>query len=171
MFIKEIYSKIIKQWKNNWPDYIIQFLILGLILWGFITILEDSLKPKTDIQIDYSIEKLQNVSADYKLNIIFNNKADFAGEDFYIYVWGITSNSWGSSHSTSEHCVRKKDIEIDWKSRFKIYCDFIPPKSNFGFGIDFEFNERAQNLTMISIEYWGKTTPYDKKWINVSEYL
>jgi len=164
-------NRVVKQWKDHWADYLIQFMFLGLFLWIFTTILSDSLKPQTDIEV-YSpnISKLYNVSEDYRIELVFNNKADFAGEEFYLYVWGLTSGGWGSDYPASEHCKRIEELEVDYQHRFKIYCDFIPPKSKFGFHIDFELDNRANKSGFISVEYWGKTTPYDRIYYNLSSF-
>lgn len=166
---KEKVSKIVKQWKDHWPDYLIQFILFVIFAFLLNFILSNSLKPQTDIEV-YSpnIEKLHNVSADYKIELVFNNKADFPGEDFYIYVWGITSTSWGSDYPTSEHCKRIEELDVDYQHRFKIYCDFIPPESKFGFHIDFELDDRANKSRLISLEYWGKSTPYDRIYYNMT---
>jgi len=167
----DIRNKILSQWKKNYPDYIIQFFLFVIFALALNSLLSNSLKPQTDINVSINVYKLYNVSADYKIDLVFDNKANFAGEDFYIYVWGMTSSSWDSSHATSEHCERIKKEELDYKNRVKIYCDFIPPNSKFGFGIDFELDEKSSNSEVIIIEYWGKTTPHESESHNISNVI
>jgi len=90
-------------------------------------------------------------------------------KQFYIYIWGFTSNSWGSDYPTSEHCRRIENQTIDWTDRIKIYCDFIPPKSKFIFLIDSDLTDKANKSGIISVEYWGETTPYKEESLNITK--
>jgi hypothetical protein len=157
----KILSKLWKEWKEEWPKYVLEILIIviigGLIFWG----ITESLKPQTDISVDCKISK--GTITNYTLDISFYNKADFAGKKFYMYIWGVTSSSWGSNYAVSEHCRRIEELEVDYRNRFKLFCDFIPPQSKFGFSIYTDLNEDIINTKRIKIEWWGETTPYKEE--------
>lgn len=149
--------------EKNRASYILQLIVL-IVLGSLIVLwIPSKLKPQTDISVDCEISKQDNVSSSYSLKISFNNKADFAGKNFHIYIWRVTSNSWGSDYSVSEHCERVQESDTDRTSRFKIYCDFIPPKSEFGFHIDTDLNEEIIKTGRIDVEWWGETSPYEFK--------
>lgn len=159
--LKVILKKIIKQLSEKWPDYLLQLIII--VGFGTIIVLgvTQTLKPETDISVRCEISK--GINADYSLDLFFENKANFAGKQFYIYVWGINSSGWRKNYSVSEHCERKRELEIDYKNRLRIYCDFIPPRTNFNFSIDTNLNEEIINTGTLKLEWWGETTPYSGK--------
>jgi len=153
-----IIKRALDRWKKNWPDYIIQLIVL--VIFGYLITLgiSNTIKPQTDISVSCKI--LKGVNANYSLEIYFDNKADFAGEDFYIYLWLITSNGWGTDYVVSEHCKRIEELDVDRTHRFKVYCNFIPPKTKFDFLIDTDLNNLTIENRTLDIEWWSKTTPY-----------
>jgi hypothetical protein len=158
-------SRLKKEWKENWPKLIIELIFLtvvgGLILFALTYFITEQLKPETDISVGCEIKK--GINANYTVDIYFDNKASFAGDDFYIYIWGITSSIWNSNFSVSEQCRRIQELDIDSDKRFKIFCEFIPPKSKTVFNIDSELNEEIISSNSIKLEWWGRTTPYSTK--------
>ncbi len=167
MFILSELKRIPEELKKNWPNFFWQFIIFVIIGFSVTILISSSLKPQTDIDVKCKINESNTTNyANYSLDILFKNNADFAGKNLYIYIWGITSKSWGSDHKVSEHCKIIKEEEIDYKSRLKIFCDFIPPNTEFRFGIDTNLNEEIIRTKKIKIEWWGETTPYEKEFID-----
>lgn len=171
---KEDYSiiKLLeKQWNKNWPDYVIQFVFLGVILLIITANITESLKPRTDIEVyKPTILKIDNESTDYQVDIKFHNKANFAGEDFYLYVWGITVGGWVNDYPTSEHCEIIRDLEVDYQHRVKIHCDFIPPNSEFIFSFSgTQFDNEANKTGKIALQWWSKTTPLTEKQFQIDQ--
>lgn len=147
--------------KEEWPRLLFDFLVLVLI-GGLITLalgwwIPNELKPRTNILVECNIK--EGTNANHVLNVVFYNKADFAGKNLYVYLRGITSSSWGSDYSVSELCKRIQDDPVDFIDRVKIVCSFIPPKSEFLVSIDTKLNKEIISKKSIEIEWWGETTP------------
>jgi len=165
-WLKEKWYRLKKELRENWPKYVIEgffVLVLGLFVFFIQLQVTDSLKPQTDISVECKITK--GVNANYSLDIYFDNKADFAGKQFYTYVWGVTSNNFASKFSFSEHCKHIVESEIDAERRLKTFCDFIPPKTKWSYSINTNLNEEIIRTNRIKIEWWGETTPHKKEFI------
>ena len=157
----KVLRKLCKEWKATWPSLVLQFVLFSLIT-GFIGyFVTEELTPSTSISVDCQIR--ETIGNSYTLDVSFKNKADFAGDDLFIYLWGVTSDNWESVYSASEQCERIKESELDLKHRFKIFCDFIPPESRFGFSIHSLSNKEIISTNSVQVEWWGKTTPYKKE--------
>ena len=88
-YTTKMYTEYLKNWPNLWLQFII-FVIIGLLFSYLIT---DALKPQTDILVECQIN--EGTNANYSLDISFNNKADFAGKNLYVYLWNVNAFSYG----------------------------------------------------------------------------
>lgn len=152
-------------WTSNRSRIITDILIVGVVgvlisaTLGFV--ITSALKPRTDIVVSCLVR--EGVNANYSLTVEFKNNAEYAGRQFYSYLWGVKSWSWGSDYSVSEHCEAVRKLEVDVRDRFKIYCDMIPPLSKWGYTIDTDLEEEIIQSRELTVEYWGETTPYRKE--------
>jgi hypothetical protein len=153
-----LWNEIIKQLKKNWPDYTIQFILL-ILVGGLITqCVAESLTPKTDISVSCDIKETGK-----SLQVSFYNNADFAGKQLYIYLWDVILEGRSNDYSVSEECSIANAPGIDCIGRTKIFCDVIPPKSEFSFTIYAKLSEEILKTRKLEIEWFGETTPYKKK--------
>jgi len=158
-----MWNQIRKEAKDNWPRLLLEFIIfiiVGTLMSWYLT---NELKPETDIDVSCNIEPGTNTN--HSLEISLYNKADFAGKQFYLYIWHVNSSSWGSDYSVAEHCNRIQEEYVDKVARFKIYCNMIPPQSNFSISIDTDLGESTIMTKKLEVEYWGETTPYTHRFI------
>ncbi len=99
------------------------------------------------------------------MDVSFNNKADFAGRNFYVYLWKVKAFSHGGNNLVFDHCDRIIRTDDDRDIRFMFYCDFIPPKSKFDLSLESDLDENIVASKSIWIEWWGETTPHQQKHI------
>lgn len=158
-------TEIKQTWKKQRASLILQLIVLVILGFAITWYLADVFKPQTDIDIRCEIANLYHPEINYSLKIYLNNKADYGGEDFYFYIWNIKTNSWSTDYFVSEHCERITELGVDVR-RFKAICDFIPPKTEIEFTLDSNLNEDVIANNSIEVEWWGKTTPYKKEFVN-----
>lgn len=160
--VPKLLENINKEWKKKAPSLIIQIFVLiiigNLIVYG----ISDLLKPQTDIDISCEIS-LSSKEGFYEVDLTLDNKANFAGKNFRMYVWNVISGDWGSGWEVDRQCEHIDETGADRK-RFHFYCDFIPPNTEFNLTIS------NANLTgdiietkHIRIDWWGETTPYKEE--------
>ena len=161
--LNEWKNKLINEWKETWPNFII-FVIIGLLFsYGFSYVITNALKPQTDISVECQIN--EGTNANYSLDVSFNNKADFAGKNLYVYLWNVNAFSHGGDSLVFDRCNRIIRTNDDIDIRFMFYCDFIPPKSKFDLSIESDLNENITASKSIWFEWWGETTPHKKELI------
>ena len=156
-------NKIINEWKKTWPNIAIQFIIFVIIGFFFSWFITDALKPHTDISVECQIN--EGTNANYSLDVSFNNKADFAGKNFYVYLWNVKAFSSGGNSLVFDRCNRIIRTNDDIDVRFMFFCDFIPPKSKFDLSIESDLDENIVASKSIWFEWWGETTPHQQKHI------
>ena len=137
------FTKLGQELKENWAKYFLELLIIvvfgGLIFWKISSSLDSS-----NVDVRCEIEYIGELSSqsNYSLNVYFYNPTNLPAKSFYLYIWRFDPSSWGTDYSVSEHCRKIEELEVDFKSRFKIFCDYIPPKTEFDFGIRTNLNKK-----------------------------
>lgn len=130
---------------------LIEGVILGVIIFSLqVIVLEPMLTPKTDIEVQCYEGKFEN-----ELTFEFHNKAEFAGDDFRIFIWGIeidvmSVDVWNQLCSA----VRIKD------GIYGVYveCDYIPPETKMP--ISFLLKNESKS---VDVTYWSKNTKLTKE--------
>ncbi len=172
IYVAKIRMEILKAWKAHRAEYILQFFVFaiisaivgGVLLWG----ITSSLKPRTDVSVTCEIST--NPVPNYALTIDFENKADFAAKQFTVIVYNIRRKGWLTTGVVTEHCKRVVDNSTT-PSRFKMHCEMIPPKSQFGFTIYSDLNDKILSSNKILMKWWGETTRYEEKYVTCKRNL
>ncbi len=138
-------------------------VILGVIIILIGLWIPSQLKPSTDIDVSCKIS--EGLNANYTLEVFFNNKADFSGKNFFIYLWSVETDSYGTDYFVDEQCERIREIEVDSHDRVKFHCDFIPPNTVSSFDLGTDLTDEIIEKNGLKIEWWGETTPHKKEFI------
>ncbi len=165
-FIILLTSKILLKQKIINKKELIKEIYLMFLLGITIIIITEAIITPVLIQkakIDIKCEVIDN-----KVTFYFNNKADFAGEEFYMKIYddSLTLNEFDTV--VDELCqvstmVAKLSTSPEKLSTvgIQIYCEYLPPKT--------EKYLKLNNLKMnkeFKVRYWAKNTKVGEYYTN-----
>ncbi len=142
----------LKKWSTLFSS-IVFALIIGLVLSFFLPLI---FVPKTEIEVSC------NKNHDGSLTFVFNNIADFAGEDFNIDILRgdikqqVSFRPWVGKLCESYFII--SDPKTQQSMGVRIECKYIPPRTELPFDI---YSDSTNNS--YEIQYYSKTTEYARE--------